>query len=106
MWRETRQDPVDVAPLRRRRRVTDAAVLGEDDAQVRPPDPREHAVDERRIVMAVDDIRPYASRDGRDPPAERWGESRPPPERHDFDAFAPQVLGPGARFVEAAHRHP
>src|SRR5580765_71367 len=53
--RRMREDAIRSTPLRRRPRIAQPPVFGEDDFQMRRPQPRDRRVDERRVMMAMDD---------------------------------------------------
>ena len=99
------EHPVGGATLRRRRRVGQPPVLGEDDSQIGRPQPGDGGVDERRVVMTVDHLGTVPRRDPGDGVTELRLKAVAARQRGDADILAAEPFAPAAGLVQTANGH-
>jgi hypothetical protein len=103
--RHTGEQPVRDAPLPRRLRIGEPPVLGEHHAQTSTPHPCETAVDERRIVVAVNNVRVVPAGGIGNGAPERRPEAGAASQFLHGNAARLELRRPRALLIETTHRH-
>ena len=83
------------------------AMLGQNESESRArPQFRERSVEERRVLVRVDDVNAPPADLLRQPAGDAEIESRPPPQHNDVDAIALELGAERSLRIEAEHCGP